>query len=77
MNNLKFLRLQRGWTQEQLAKRLNLHPVTVCRIERGWYARPPVGLEDRLKSVFGDRWTFARLMERVRDLIEDTEMTAI
>jgi transcriptional regulator with XRE-family HTH domain len=71
MNQLQFLRLRRGLTQKTLAELLKIHPVTFCRIERGWLAKLPVGLEGRLRAIFGDEWTFAKLMEDVPDLAEN------
>jgi DNA-binding XRE family transcriptional regulator len=68
MNKFKMLRLTRGLSQKQLADFLGIHEVTLCRIERGWYSRPPTGLEDKLRQFFGPEWTFARLMEPVKDL---------
>ncbi len=65
MNYLELLRKQRGETQKQLAEKLGIDAITMNRIERGWYARPPKGLEIRLAEVFGPGWTFAKLMEQV------------
>ena len=72
MNYLHFLRCQRGLTQKNLAELLKLNAVTVCRIERGWYAKPPSGYEERLQAIFGREWTFQRLMEPVPDLTVGT-----
>jgi transcriptional regulator with XRE-family HTH domain len=69
MNNLQLLRLQKKLSQRDLAKILKLHPSTINRVERGWFAKPPDGLEKRLQAVFGKEWTFARLMEPVPDLM--------
>lgn len=68
MNHLNYLRLQRGLSQRDLASLLKIHPATMNRIERGWVAKPPEGLEGRLQAVFGKEWTFERLMERVPEL---------
>ncbi len=62
MTTLRCLRLCRGWSQEELAARLGVHPVTLSRLENGWLARPPAGIEDRLREVFGPEWTFEALM---------------
>jgi len=40
----------------------------MCRVENGWYAKPPAGLEERVQAVFGKEWTFKKLMESVPDL---------
>ena len=34
-SNLRALRLEKGWTQEQLADRAGLAPVQISRVERG------------------------------------------
>lgn len=73
MNWLTFLRLQRGWTQRELADRLSINPSLLCKVERGWFTRSPGDLETKLKAVFGDRWPFRALMERVPDLTEMKE----
>ena len=65
MNYLKMLRLQRGHTQAQMAERLAIHEVTYNRLENGWFARPPTGVESNLQRVFGRGWTFGALMEPV------------
>jgi len=68
MNHLQYLRQTRGLSQRDLSRLLDCHPTTVNRIERGWFAKPPAGLEDRLQAVFGKEWTFKKLMESVPDL---------
>jgi DNA-binding XRE family transcriptional regulator len=68
MNHLMFLRLKKDLSQKALAELLKINPVTMCRIERGWYAKPPVELEHRLQIIFGKEWTFERLMEPVPDI---------
>jgi DNA-binding XRE family transcriptional regulator len=76
MNQLQFLRRRRGLTQKGMADLIKIHHVTYCRIERGWLAKPPAELEDRLRAVFGPEWTFARLMEPVHDLTSGDWATA-
>jgi transcriptional regulator with XRE-family HTH domain len=34
-HNLRALRVEKGWTQEQLADRAGLAPVQISRVERG------------------------------------------
>lgn len=65
MNYLRLLRETAGMTQKQLAERSGIDPCTLNRIERGWFTKPPRGVEERLKRVFGDQWNFQRLMQRV------------
>jgi len=49
--NFKFRRLLRGWSQAELARRANLHPSTISRIETG-YVRPyPVQVEKIAKAL--------------------------
>lgn len=64
MTNLRCLRLCRGWSQEKLAGLLGIHMVTLSRLENGWFARPPAGIEDRLREVFGSRWTWQQIMKQ-------------
>ena len=68
MNHLQFSRLKSDESQGALAGKLGIHPTLLSRLERGWFTRPPAGLEDRLKEAFGAEWTFSRLMEPVPDL---------
>jgi len=68
MNYLMYLRLRRGLSQKDLAELLKIHPVVMCKVERGWFTRPPKALEERLQAVFGREWTFSRLMEAVPDI---------
>jgi DNA-binding XRE family transcriptional regulator len=72
MNHFQFLRIQRGLSQKALAELLEINPVTVCRIERGWYAKPPEQLEPRLQKVFGERWGFEELMKSVPSLTDES-----
>lgn len=68
MNYLEFLRRQRRQTQKELAQQLGLDAITMNRIERGWYARAPHGLAEAITRVFGNEWSFARLMREVPDI---------
>jgi len=65
MTYLKLLRMNRGLTQRRLAKLLGLHPTVMSRIEQGWFAKPPAGLDQTLRAFFGPAWTFAELMREV------------
>jgi transcriptional regulator with XRE-family HTH domain len=65
VNYLQFHRLTQGITQADLAERLGIPRTILSRLENGWYARPPEGLNERLHEVFGSKWTFDRLMKRV------------
>ncbi len=68
MNYFTYQRIKRGWSQKDLAEKLNLNPVTVCRVENGWYAKAPKGLNSALRKVFGKEWSFDLLMQPVPDL---------
>jgi transcriptional regulator with XRE-family HTH domain len=70
MTFLKYLRLQRGWTQSQLAERLSIHSSLLSRLEGGWFTRPPTGLNTRLQEVFGSQWTFDRLMQSMPAIVD-------
>jgi transcriptional regulator with XRE-family HTH domain len=72
MNYLMFLRLRRGLSQKDLAELMKINPVTMCRLERGWYAKPPADIEVRLKAIFGQEWTFDRLMRPVPDFASNS-----
>jgi transcriptional regulator with XRE-family HTH domain len=48
---LKKLRQARGWTQEQLAKKVDVSRVTIGRIEIG-HSRPSLDLLERLAKLF-------------------------
>ncbi|MGO9118502.1 MAG: helix-turn-helix domain-containing protein [Desulfomonilaceae bacterium] len=63
MTYLQFLRLQKGITQKALAEALGVSPTALCRVERGWLARCPMELEEKLTAFFGPEWSFQKLME--------------
>ena len=65
MTKLRLLRMQAGLSQRGLAEMLEVHQVTVDRIEGGWLTRPPKGVDQKLSEVFGDEWTWEALMEDV------------
>jgi transcriptional regulator with XRE-family HTH domain len=48
---LKQLRLEKGWTQEELAQRINLDSSTVSNYERG-HRRPPYETLHLIAQVF-------------------------
>lgn len=53
-NRLPVLRAERGWTQAELAKRLEVSRQTVVSIEKGKYD-PSLPLAFKLAEVFGRR----------------------
>jgi len=63
MTNLQLLRMKQGLSQRELADRLKIPRECLNRCERGWFAKPPRGVEKALRNFFGPDWTFARLME--------------
>lgn len=65
MNYLHALRIERGLTQQQLAQWLGVDPSLISRCERGWFTRPPSGLEGKLTQFFGPEWTWKKLMQPV------------
>jgi|GEM_PF-844027 len=68
MNFLVALRLQRGLSQRELAEMLGIAQTILSKLERGWFARCPAGLECKFRTVFGDQWGFEALMRAVPDL---------
>ncbi len=68
MNHFRYLRIAKGLTQRDLAKRLGVHETALSRMENGWIARINPTVERRIKRIFGSQWSFDRLMERVPDL---------
>ncbi|MGO9119463.1 MAG: helix-turn-helix domain-containing protein [Desulfomonilaceae bacterium] len=64
MTNLKLLRMQRGLTQREVAGTLGISEITMSRLECGWFARPPGGIEQKLRQFFGPEWTWKQLMEQ-------------
>jgi DNA-binding XRE family transcriptional regulator len=55
MNNLLFLRLKRGLTHKELAAFLEISPDALCRIEGGWYGKPPEGWKSLCRLLSGKR----------------------
>jgi transcriptional regulator with XRE-family HTH domain len=60
---IRTLRLERGWTQEELADAADLHMTYVSDLERG--ARSPgLAVQQRLASALGMRvWQIMKLAE--------------
>ena len=52
MNKIKNLRLERGWTQEELGKILNVQKAAISKYENG-IASPSIEILKTLSSVFG------------------------
>ena len=53
-NRLKVLRAERGWTQAQLAERLEVSRQTVNAVETEKY-EPSLGLAFKIARLFGQR----------------------
>ena len=51
-NRLEELRTQRGWTQQELAERVDVSRQTIISLERGRY-NPSIILAFRLARLFG------------------------
>lgn len=67
MNHLEFLRRERGISQRELAAIIGVNQSILSRCERGWWTKPPKGLEGKLQAYFGKQWTFDKLMQPVSD----------
>ncbi len=63
MNYLEYLRRHNRMTQKELACRLSIPLSRYNRIERGWVARIPDYLQNRMRDVLGHEWSWTRLME--------------
>lgn len=50
--NIRRLRSQRGWTQDELAKKLNVRKTQVGNCEHGW-SYPSVPVLKKLAEIFG------------------------
>jgi hypothetical protein len=69
MNWFQSLRFQRQVSQRSLAKKLQINPSVVPRLEGGWFARcPGKDLDARLQAFLGPKWTFEKLMDKIPDL---------
>jgi transcriptional regulator with XRE-family HTH domain len=64
---LKAMRIQRGWTQEELAQKINFSSSTVSNIESGHRA-PTEAQAAAIDAAFGAPGTFVRLERRIRGL---------
>lgn len=51
-NNIKRLRSERDWTQEQLAEKVGVTRPTITQWESGW-SQPRMGKVEKLAEVFG------------------------
>lgn len=51
INYLKAARLIKGLSQKEMAQMLGIHEATYCRLERGWYAKPPSKFDEKIASV--------------------------
>jgi transcriptional regulator with XRE-family HTH domain len=51
MTSLRELRITKGWSQAELARRAGIHPSTVSMIERGLLAAYPAQVEKLAKAL--------------------------
>lgn len=51
--NIKQLRLARGWTQEQLAKKAKVTKTDVCRMETGTNKDMKLSTLEKFAKIFG------------------------
>ena len=61
MNNLEFLRLDRGWSQAALAEAIGRDRSFTSRLCNGWFAKVPQDVEAKLTRLF--EMSFKELME--------------
>ena len=52
-NNIRYLRKQKGWTQEDLAKRLNYKSFTTIQKWESGVSEPPLRTVKELSDLFG------------------------
>lgn len=52
MNNIKRLRLSKGWTQKELADKIGTSRTTVVNMEQHMYQRLKKNVEDKLCEIF-------------------------
>ena len=52
MNKIKYLRLERGWTQDDLGKLLNVQKAAISKYENG-IASPSIEILKTMSSLFG------------------------
>ena len=71
MNFFHFLRVKAGLSQRALAQKTGANHTIISRLEQGWFARCPEGLESKFQEIFGKDWTFKRLMQSVPDIAAD------
>jgi len=66
MTYLKYLRIERGLTQLDVALSIGVRESVVSRIENGWMVLLPSGTEEKLAELFGPEWTFKKLIGEVK-----------
>jgi transcriptional regulator with XRE-family HTH domain len=70
MNFLQFLRLRRGLSQKQLAKKLRVPQSCLCKWELQYSPLPGYALI-KLQRLFGSGWTTEKLFAQVPEVTPD------
>ncbi|MBM3300495.1 MAG: helix-turn-helix domain-containing protein [Deltaproteobacteria bacterium] len=73
MKYITLARLLKGLGQAQLARRLGISPVQLCRIEKGRVGTLPASVERRCQRLFGTDWIAQRLLSDVPESVLDHE----
>jgi hypothetical protein len=76
MRTLQYLRLRHGWSLSRMGRLLKVQPETADRLEAGCINCPEIieHLEPTLQALFGEQWTWAKLMAPATDLTVPPEM---
>ncbi|UCE14004.1 MAG: helix-turn-helix transcriptional regulator, partial [Candidatus Heimdallarchaeota archaeon] len=75
-NRLKVLRVEREWTQEDLAKKLNITRQTVIAVEKGKY-NPSLNLAFKMAKLFDCRIEEIFIFEEKSNCTLETEKRRI
>lgn len=67
MTNLQLLRITKGMSQAELAKKLGMRPCDLSKLENRWFAKISARVFGNIKRLFGPEWTFETLMQEVAE----------
>jgi transcriptional regulator with XRE-family HTH domain len=65
MTNLQLLRITKGMSQSELARKLGMRPCDLSKLENRWFAKISPRAFGNIKRLFGAEWTFETLMQDV------------